>query len=168
MNVPSRCWCMVVATLVALLFHPVLASLFADDERGHPIEDFDWSKFPHTKDFSVPAVCGESDPIRVAHVSKGDEVTLYIGDVHWTGGGTKTGKYTGWRGYPDRYEHNHLPWMALVAKVGDRTFLPDKKEFTFTVPDDGVLALFCNDDNPDGNRGRGLVKVKIEQSRRAD
>ena len=100
--------------------------------------------------------------MKCGKVSAGQKVTLTIGHVLWKGGGSKAGTPVDWHGYRGRMEKNALPWMALVAAVGKQAFLPDKKEFSFTVPADGELVLFANDGNPDGNSGKGEVTVKIE------
>lgn len=117
---------------------------------------------PATSNVEVPATAGSRNPVTVGKVTKGQKVTLTIGHVLWKGGGTKTGVSADWRGYRGRLEGNALPWMALIAAVGKQNFLPDKKEFTFTVPADGVLILFANDSNPNGNSGKGEVTVKVE------
>jgi hypothetical protein len=53
--------------------------------------------------------------------------------------------------------------MALVAAVNHKNYLPDKKEYTFTVHEDGLLVVFANDDNPDGNTGKGEVIVTVSE-----
>ena len=152
-----------IAALTVLLCLPALPHLCAEEPgepRGH--EAFDWKKFPHSKDFEIPAAATQSDPMHIARVTAGQTVTLSIRNVHWSGGGTKGKTPTDYRGYRDRREHNGLPWMALVAGIGSHHFLPDHAEYSFTVPEDGELVLFANDDRPDGNVGRAKVTVKIE------
>lgn len=109
----------------------------------------------------IPATAGHRNPVKFATVSAGQKVTVAIGRVYWTGGGSKKGTFTNWQGFKNRLERNALPWMALVFAVGKQNFLPDKKEFTFTVPADGDLVAFANDTNPDGNSGRGEATVTI-------
>ncbi len=111
---------------------------------------------------TVPATAGARNPVKVGRVTKGQTITITIGPVLWKGGGSKTGDSVNWKGYRGRLEGNGLPWMALVAAIGKQNFLPDKREFTFTAPADGELVLFANDGNPDGNKGKGEVTVKIE------
>jgi len=125
-------------------------------------EDSDEQKAPATSTVEIPATAGHRNPVKIGKVTKGQTVTLTIGHVLWTGGGSKRGAFADWHGYRDRREHNGLPWMAVVLAVGDHNFLPDKKEFTFTVPADGELVIFANDENPNGNSGKGEVTVKVE------
>lgn len=110
----------------------------------------------------VPATAAPRNPVKIATVKAGQQVTVTIGRVFWKGGGTKTGDGTDWRGYRDRLDKNSLPWMALVFAVGKENILPDKKEFTFKAPADGDLVAFANDSNPDGNSGKGEVTVTIK------
>lgn len=117
---------------------------------------------PGMSEVEVPATAGSGNPVKVGKVTAGQKVTLVIGRVLWKGGGSKTGDSTDWRGYRGRKEGNGLPWMALVAAVGKQNFVPDKRTFTFTVPADGILVLYCNDRNPDGNSGRGELTVHVE------
>jgi len=117
---------------------------------------------PASSTVEVPATAGSRSPVKVGTVTAGQKITLTIGHVLWKGGGSKTGDSTDWRGYRGRKEGNGLPWLALVAAVGKQNFLPDKKVFTFTVPANGTLVLYCNDGNPDGNSGKGEVTVKVE------
>ena len=117
------------------------------------------STAPEPIQLVVPATAGHRNPVKIATVSAGQKVTVMIGRVYWAGGGSKKGAFTNWQGFKDRLERNALPWMALVFAVGKQNFLPDKKEFTFTVPADGDLVAFANDTNPDGNSGRGEATV---------
>ena len=109
----------------------------------------------------IPASATPRNPVKIATVSAGQKITVTIGHVLWTGGGTKTGRSTDWHGFRDRLEKNSLPWMALVFAVGKKNILPDKKEFTFDAPADGDLVAFANDGNPNGNTGKGEVTVTI-------
>jgi hypothetical protein len=118
---------------------------------------------PATSNIVIPATAGAKHPVVVGKVKEGQVVTMHIGRVLWGGGGSEGKKPTNWRGYLGRYERNGLPWMALVASVKHKDFLPDKKDFTFTVPQDGVLAVFANDDNPNGNTGKGEVTVTVSE-----
>ena len=119
------------------------------------------STAPEPIQLVVPATAGHRNPVKIATVSAGQKVTVMIGRVYWAGGGSKKGAFTNWQGFKDRLERNALPWMALVFAVGKQNFLPDKKEFTFTVPADGDLVAFANDTNPDGNSGRAEATVTI-------
>ena len=109
----------------------------------------------------VPATAGPRNPQKIATVRAGQKISVTIGHVLWKGGGSRTGNSTDWRGYRGRIERNALPWMALVFAVGKQTFLPDKREFTFTAPADGDLVAFANDSKPDGNSGKAELTVTI-------
>ena len=109
----------------------------------------------------VPASAGPRNPVTVTSVKTGQKVTITAGKVLWKGGGSKGTAFTDWHGYKDRLEKNGLPWMALVAAVGKKTFVASSKEFSFTAPSDGDLVLFANDSNPKGNSGKGEVTVTI-------
>jgi hypothetical protein len=117
---------------------------------------------PGVSKVEVPATSGARSPVKIGKVTAGQKVTLEIGRVLWKGGGSKTGDSTDWRGYRGRKEGNGLPWMALIAAVGKQNFVPDKRTFTFTVPADGILTLYCNDGRPDGNSGRAEVTVHVD------
>jgi len=118
---------------------------------------------PDTSDVVIPAIATERNPIVVGKVTQGQVVTLKVGRVLWGGGGREGKRPTNYRGYPNRTERNGLPWMALVAAVKHKYHVPDKKEYTFTVEEDGVLVLFANDDNASGNTGKGEVTVTVSQ-----
>jgi hypothetical protein len=148
----SRVSC-VVASSAALFFTSFTVIAEGDEEPPAPA----------TSNVVIPAIAGAKHPVVVGKVKEGQVVTLHIGRVFWGGGGTEGKRETNWRGYPHRYEHNGLPWMALVAAVNHKSYLPDKKDYSFTVHEDGVLVVFANDDNPNGNTGKGEVTVTVSQ-----
>ena len=116
---------------------------------------------PATSNVVIPAIATEKNPVVVGKVTQGQMVTLKIGRVLWGGGGKEGKRPTNYRGYPNRTERNGLPWMALVAAVKHKYHVPDKKDYSFTVEEDGVLVLFANDDNASGNTGKGEVTVTV-------
>jgi len=154
MNTNSMVNCLVGGALaVALLLSPLQLAAEEADQKA-----------PASSSVVIPATAGPGNPVKIGLVTAGQKVTLSIGHVFWKGGGSKAGASADWHGYRNRLEKNALPWMALVAAVGKKNFLPDNKEFTFTVPADGVLVLYANDSNPNGNSGKGEVVVKIDSA----
>jgi len=80
--------------------------------------------------------------------------------VRWSSGGARKGQFCDWHGFPgDRVLG--MPRMALVAFVGKTPFLATGDRFTFTVPADGMLGFFANDDDAAGNEGSAEVLVTI-------
>ncbi len=82
------------------------------------------------------------------------------GPIRWTCGGKRAGEFCDWGGFPDD-RYLGMPRMALVAFVDKAPFLASGKRFTFTVPADGKLGLFANDDDPAGNEGSAEVVVTV-------
>ncbi len=82
------------------------------------------------------------------------------GPIRWTCGGKRAGEFCGWGGFPDD-RYLGMPRMALVAFVDKAPFLASGERFTFTVPADGKLGLFANDDDPAGNEGSAEVVVTV-------
>lgn len=115
---------------------------------------------PPETDVRVPATTNESAPITVATVSQGERIIIVPKKVHWCGGGSKKGVYTGWTGY-DQGNGKGIPWMALVAVVGDNKFWAKGDPLTFIAPADGQLALYANDEKPGDNTGEALLTVTI-------
>lgn len=109
----------------------------------------------------IPGTAGEGNPVRVGKVRPGQTVTLHIGRVMWGGSGTEGRKQVNYRGYPNRKERNGLPWMALVVGVNQQLLVPDKRDYSFVVKEEGDLVLFANDDNSKDNTGQGEVTVTI-------
>jgi hypothetical protein len=110
--------------------------------------------------FTVPAASSRTKPVIVGSVKAGQQVTITPIRVHWSGGGSKKGVYCDWNGYPGKRDSGHT-WMALVASVGKSTFAPKDNALSFTVPADGLLALYANDDSPEDNVGSGEVTVTV-------
>jgi hypothetical protein len=141
----------VIASGAVLLFAPSRLAAEGDEEKPAPA----------TSEVVIPAIATEKNPVVVGKVTPGQVVTLKIGRVLWGGGGKEGKRPTNYRGYPNRTERNGLPWMALVAAVKHKYHVPDKKEYSFTVEENGVLVLFANDDNASGNTGKGEVTVLV-------
>lgn len=115
---------------------------------------------PAETDVRVPATANESAAIAVATVSQGLRITIVPKEVRWCGGGSKKGVYTGWTGY-DQGRGKAIPWMALVAVVGEKKFWAKGDTLTFNAPADGQLALYANDEKPEDNTGQALLTVTI-------
>jgi hypothetical protein len=114
---------------------------------------------PAEVDVRVPATANESAPIAVATVSQGQRVTIVPKQVRWCGGGSKKGVSTGWTGYDQGGKG--IPWMALVAAVGDNKFWAKGPTLTFIAPSDGPLDLYANDEKPEDNTGEAVLTVTI-------
>jgi hypothetical protein len=98
-------------------------------------------------------------------VKVGDAVTVTPKLVRWSGGGSKKGQFCDWRGHnPDTSMRNGIPWMALVAAVSGREFWAREGTLTFTVPTDGDLVLYANDD-VGGNDGEADIVVSVAPKR---
>ena len=99
-------------------------------------------------------------PVIVGTVVAGQKVSITPIKVWWTGGGSKKGKFTDWRGY-DPEKAKRAPWMALVATVNGTEFWAKDNSLEFTVPSDGKLELSCNDGDAGGNDGAAEITVTI-------
>jgi hypothetical protein len=116
---------------------------------------------PPESKVTIPATATPEAPIIVGLVTTGQRVTITPIKVWWTGGGSKTGIFCDWNGYPDRKQPNGKHWMALIAAVNASIYAPENNAFSFTVPSDGTLSLYANDGGPDGNKGSGEVTVTV-------
>jgi hypothetical protein len=108
---------------------------------------------------TVSAKANRSAPVRAVTVSAGQNITIVPGDVRWCGGGTRKGVFTGWTGYAQG--GNSIPWMALVAAIGDKEFWAKGDTLSFVAPTDGSLDLYANDAKPDDNTGQAHLTVTI-------
>jgi hypothetical protein len=107
----------------------------------------------------VPANALKANPIIVGSVIAGQKVTITPKKVWWTGGGSQRGQYCDWRGYKPEGSKG-IPWMALVAAVGGTEHWAKDNTLTFTVPANGSLVLYANDDKG-GNDGEAEVIVTV-------
>jgi hypothetical protein len=99
--------------------------------------------------------------MKLGHVIAGQKVTVKPVKVEWSGGGSKRGVFTDWRGHnPDKLMKNQIPWMALVAAVGPSEHWAKDNTLSFTVPEDGELLLYANDALGD-NKGEAEVVVTV-------
>jgi hypothetical protein len=115
---------------------------------------------PASSRVRVPANTAPEHPVVVGAVKAGQVVTVVPIKVWWCGGGSKAGVFCDWNGYQGRGSKT-MPWMVLVAAVGKDTFVPTDNALTFTVPADGTLALYPNDERPEDNVGSGDVTVTV-------
>jgi hypothetical protein len=102
----------------------------------------------------------KAKPVVVGNVTAGQTVTVTPIKVWWCGGGSKKKEHCDWRGY-DKSNIRGKHWMALIAAVGEETFAPTGSTMTFTVPADGTLVLYANDDRAEDNLGSGEVTLSI-------
>jgi hypothetical protein len=116
---------------------------------------------PPTAQVRFPASTGEEKPHIHGSVKAGQKVTVTPVKVWWEGGGSRKGKFTDWHGYPGSRNNHDKPWMALIAQVGGNYFSPKDGALSFTVPTDGVLVFFCNDEKAEGNEGSASISVTI-------
>jgi len=110
----------------------------------------------------IPATSVGSKPVIVGMVKAGQVVTIEPIKVYWCGGGSKSGQYCDWNGYPGSGNEGGHPWMAVVAAVGKDSHAPAGNKLSFTAAADGMLVVYANDDKPEGNVGSGDVTVKVQ------
>lgn len=122
---------------------------------------------PTQSQVRVPATAVHAKPYVLGNVVAGQTVAITPIKVWWTGGGSKAGVYCDWRGYPGS-RIDGKPWMALVAEVGSSAHVAEGSNLTFTVPADGTLILYVNDDKPEGNVGFGDVTVTVGKASGAE
>ena len=115
---------------------------------------------PSQANMKVPATATKLNPVLIGGVVAGQRVTVTAKKVWWSGGGSRKGSYCDWKGY-DQTNVNGLPWMALVAAVGNEDHGVKDNSLAFEVKADGTLTLFANDSAPDGNDGDAQVTVTV-------
>lgn len=115
----------------------------------------DWLTSKGTE-FSVDSKNHEASPVATGiHLKKGQKFVLLPNPSDkWCGGGSRTGKYTGYRGYPKRGD-----WMKLFFKLKNSK-LPVSPGNLIAI-NDGELIFYCSDDRVDDNKGKIRVKVLV-------
>jgi hypothetical protein len=119
---------------------------------------------PPESHITILATANMVSPVKVGMVTAGQTITVLPQNVRWCGGGSRKGVYTDWRGYEQGGKG--IPWMALVAAVGDKTYWAQNNTLSFVAPTDGLLILYANDNKPEDNTGQAdlIVTVTAKQA----
>lgn len=109
-------------------------------------------------ELEVPASSGPRNPMSSGvRVSKDEEFAIYPDpDGKWGGGGTKTGKFCDYRGYPGK----ESGWMRMECRVGkEGTPLIIDPIRWMKAEQDGVIYVYAQDLGPKGNPGSIRVTI---------